>query len=266
MNPNWLGVISAILAFVTFFVVYRATKDTPAKKRVFLALFAIAAAVPGASFAAYYAHILPEPSWYYQFRSITGTELLIVFLGIAGGLAATLLPRLLMVLPLLGVAAFSIAPIIKPFIGPILVGSLQDKWDGDVCLQSTPSTCGAASTATILKQLGVEVMESDLAAEAHSYAGGTEAWYLARAARSRGFDVDFVFTNGFTPEGGLPAVVGVLLGSVGHFVPILGKEGDRFIVGDPLRGRELLSRGELHERYDFTGFHMRIKKKGEPQR
>ena len=263
MNLNWLGVISAILAFVAFFVVYRVTKDTPAKKRILLVLFSIVAAIPGASFAAYYAHILPEPSWYYQFRSITGTELLIVFLGVAGGLVATLLPRWLLVLPLLGVAAFSIAPIIKPFIGPISAGTLQDEWDGDVCLQSTPSTCGAASTATILKQLGFEVTESELVAEAHSYAGGTEAWYLARAARSRGFDVDFVFTDGFTPENGLPAVVGVLLGSVGHFVPILGQEGDRFIVGDPLRGRELLSRDELHERYDFTGFHMRIKNKGE---
>ena len=151
MNPNWLGVLSAILAFVAFFVVYRVAKDTPAKKRILVAILALVAAIPGASFAAYYAHIFPEPSWYYQFRSIAGTELLIVFLGIAGGLVATLLPRVLLVLPLMGVAAFSIAPIIKPFVGPITAGMLQDEWDGDVCLQSTPSTCGAASTATILK-------------------------------------------------------------------------------------------------------------------
>ena len=265
MNPNWLGVTSAVLAFAAFFVVYRVAKGSPVKKRILLSIFALAAAIPGASFAAYYAHLLPEPSWYYQFRSIAGTELLIMFLGVAGGLVATLLPRVLLVLPLLGVAAFSIAPIIKPFIGPISAGTLQDEWDGEVCLQSTPSTCGAASTATILKQLGVVVTESDIAAEAHSYAGGTEAWYLARAARSRGFDVDFVFSTGFTPEDGLPAVVGVLLGSVGHFIPVLGQEGDRFIVGDPLRGRELLSRDEMNQRYDFTGFHMRIKNKAQVQ-
>ena len=105
--------------------------------------------------------------------------------------------------------------------------------------------------------------ESEIAAEAHSYTGGTEAWYLARASRSRGFDVDFNFSPGFAPEDGLPAVVGVLLGPVGHFIPILGREADRFIVGDPLRGRELMSRDELNQRYDFTGFHMRIKNKGE---
>jgi len=263
MNPNWLGIFSAILAFAAFFVVYRAAGNTPAGKRVLFALLAIVAAIPGASFAVYYAHVLPEPAWYYQFRSIAGTELLIVFTGVAGGLVAALLPRVLVILPLLGVAAFSTAPIIKPFIGPLPAGTMQDEWDGDVCLQSTPSTCGAASTATVLKQLGVEVSESELAAEAHSYAGGTEAWYLARAARSRGVEVDFEFTRGFTPEEGLPAVVGVRLGSVGHFIPVLGQEGDRFIVGDPLRGRELLSRIELSQSYHFTGFHMRMKNQGE---
>ncbi len=263
MNPNWLGVTSAILALVAFFVSYHAVKDRPTKTRILLALVALVAAIPGASFAAYYVHILPDSSWYYQFRSVTGTELLIVFPGVAGGLAATLLPRVLLVVPLLSVAAFAIVPIIKPFVGPIPAGTLRDKWDGEICLQSTGSTCGAASTATILKHLGVDVTESQLAAEAHSYAGGTEAWYLARAARARGFTVDFIFSPGFTPNDGLPAVVGVRLGSIGHFIPILGQEGDRFIVGDPLRGRELLSREELDERYDFTGFHMRIKDKGE---
>ena len=263
MNPNWLAVISAILAFVAFSLVYRVTNETAAKTRSLFALLAIVAAIPGASFSVYYAHIFPEPSWYYQFRSISGTELLVLFLGVAGGLVARLLPRVLLILPLLGVAAFSITPFIKPFIGPIPDCALKNKWDGEVCLQSTGSTCGAASTATILKHWGVEVSEAELAAEAHSYAGGTEAWYLARAARSRGFDVDFLVTPGFTPENGLPAVVGVRLGSVGHFIAILGQEGDRFIVGEPLRGREVLSREELNERYDFTGFHMRIKNRGE---
>jgi hypothetical protein len=262
MNPNWLGIISAILAIVAFFVSYRTTTDIPAKKRIMLAMLAMAAAIPGASFAFFYTQILPEAAWYYQFRSILGVELLLVFLGVAGGLVASFFPRMLLGFPLFAVAAFSIIPFIKPFVGPIPDGKLRDEWDGDVCLQSTSSTCGAASTATILKQLGTDATEPEIAAEAHSYSGGTEAWYLARAARSRGFDVDFVFTSGFSPEIGLPAVVGVRLGSIGHFIPILGQKGDLFIVGDPLRGRELLSRRELNERYRFTGFHMRIKPKG----
>ncbi len=258
MNPNWLGVISVILAFIGFFVAYRSARGSSVKARRLLAALAVVLAIPGASFAAYYVHVCSEPSWYYQFRSIPGTELLIAFLGVAGGLTASLLPRAILMVPLLGVGAFSIAPFVKPFVGPLSAEALNDKWDGEICLQSTPSTCGAASVATILKHLESNASESQLAAEAHSYAGGTEAWYLARAARVRGFDVRFDFASGFSPEGSLPAVVGVRLGSIGHFIPILGREGEKFVVGDPLRGRELLSWQELEQRYDFTGFHMRI--------
>ena len=258
MHPNWLGVLSAILTLVAFFLTYRAAIKRSPKSRCLFLIPALLLAIPGSSFAVHYAHVLPEAAWYYQFRSLPGTELLLLPLGIAGGLVASLLPRILLILPLLGVAAFSLVPHIKPFIGPISVDTWEDRWDGDICLQSTPSTCGAASTATILNYLGQRVKESDLAAEAHSYSGGTEAWYLARAVRSRGLQVEFDLDAGFTPEYGLPAVVGVRLGSVGHFIPILAQEGDNFLVGDPLRGSELLPIEELERRYQFTGFHMRI--------
>jgi hypothetical protein len=164
MNPNWLGVAAAFLALVAFWVTYHLARKAPLGARVSLTLLGIVAAIPGMSFTVYYAHLFPELSWYYQFRSI----------GVAGGLVASLLPRRLFELSLLGVVALSTVPIIKPFIGPIPADLLQDEWDGEVCLQSTPSTCGAASTATILKQLGINVTESELAEEAHSYSGGTE--------------------------------------------------------------------------------------------
>jgi hypothetical protein len=259
MNPNWLGIISAILAVMVFLAAYRFAIKMPLKMRVIFLIIAVIAAIPGASFAFYYAHIFPEMSWYYELRSIAGTELLMVFVGVAGGLSATLLPRLLLVLPLLGAVALSVVPILKPLIRPLDQNELEDKWDGEVCLQSTGSTCGAASTATILKLLGIEATESEIAEEAHTYSGGTEAWYLARAARSRGCEVEFDLRSGFSPDGGLPAVVGVRLGSIGHFIPVLGREGERFIIGDPLRGREVLTLEELEKRYEFTGFHMRIK-------
>lgn len=262
MNPNWLGIISVILAIAAFVLAYRFVIKMPIKRRALFLIIALIAAIPGVSFAMHYAHILPETSWYYQFRSIKGTELVMVYVGVTGGISATFLPRLLLILPLLGVLAFSVVPILKPLIGPIPSNAFKDEWDGDVCLQSTSSTCGAASTATILKLLGVGAKESEIAAEAYSYTGGTEAWYLARAARARGFDVDFDFSPGFAPELGLPAVVGVRMGKIGHFVPVLGREGELFVIGDPLHGREELSLEELHARYDFTGFHMRIRNKG----
>ncbi len=259
MNPNWLGIISVILAIVAFLLAYRFAIRKQFKTRVWLVVGAVIAAIPGVSFAVYYTHIIPETSWYYQFRSIAGTELLMVFVGVAGGFFATLLPRLLLALPLFGVVAISVVPILKPLIGPIPQDHFKNLWDEEVCMQSTASTCGAASTATILKLLGIDVTELEIAKEAHSYIAGTEAWYLARSLRSRGCHVVFDFRSGFSPENGLPAVVGVRLGIAGHFIAVLGREGDRFIIGDPLRGREMLTLEELEERYEFTGFHMRIK-------
>ena len=259
MNANWLGITSAVLSLAVFFLVYRESGRLTKRSRIFGTILAVLAALPAASFALYYTHLLPETSTYYQFRSVAGTELLLVFLGAAGGLVATFLPRNLLFLPLLGVAAFSVAPFLKPFLGPIPAGALQDSWKEGICLQSTPSTCGAASVATILRFLGGDATEPEIAAAAHSYAGGTEAWYLARAVRSRGFEAEFDLDSEFSPEGDLPAVVGVRLGSIGHFVPVLAQRGDRFLVGDPMIGKEWLSHDQLKQRYDFTGFHLRIR-------
>ena len=111
---------------------------------------------------------------------------------------------------------------------------------------------------SILKKLEMEVTEAEIADDAYSYAGGTEAWYLARAIRSRGFKARFVFKAGFTPEEGLPAIVGVRLGSIGHFIAIIEEKDGIFVVGDPMRGREEVSREELEERYEFTDFQMHI--------
>jgi len=260
MSPNWPGTICAGGALAAFYLSYRFGMRESKKTRLLLAFAATIIAIPGATFAGYYTHAFPEPSWYYEFRSWRGTECLLIILGIAGGLVASLLPRPLLILCLFGTAAFALAPILKPFVRPIPQASLHDTWDAGICLQSTPSTCGAASVASILNSYGVQVSERDLAQDAHSYVGGTEAWYLARAVRSRGCDARFRFSSGFDPEIPFPAVAGVRLESGGHFIAILSRNGDRFRIGDPLIGREDLSRNELLDRYVFTGFYMCITK------
>jgi predicted double-glycine peptidase len=262
MSPNWLGTICAGGALASFYLSHRFAISATKKTRLLLALAATILAIPGATFAGYYTHAFPEPSWYYEFRSWRGTECLLVMLGIAGGLIASLLPRPLLILPLFVTAAFALAPILKPFVRPIPQASMHDTWDAGICMQSTPSTCGAASVASILNYYGVRVSERELARDAHSYVGGTEAWYLARAVRDRGCDACFRFSSGFDPEIPCPAVVGVRLDSDGHFIAILSRNGDHFQIGDPLIGREDLSRSELLERYVFTGFYMSIMKGG----
>lgn len=262
MNHNWLGVISAILALCGFFVAYRVTVRQTKTTQIRWALIAAVLSLPGATFAIYYAHVVPEQSWYYEFRSFRGTELLILFIGIAGGAIAAIFPRLFLIVPLYGVAAFSMAPFMKTFLAPIPEVTMEDVWRDGVCRQSTGSTCGAASLATILKYLGVNVTESQLATEAHSYMGGTEAWYLARSARARGFKVRFAIRSSFEPDASFPAIVGVRMGC-GHFIAILNREGEQFVIGDPMIGREVLTRKDLLRRYDFTGFQMSIQHRGE---
>ena len=188
--------------------------------------------------------------------------MLIIPIGAAGGCFAALLPRNLAVLPFLAVAAFAFVPFLKPIIGP-LPSNFSGKWNGDICLQSTPSTCGPASVATILNSLGVETNESELARDSYSYTGGTEAWYLIRAIRARGCEASVQFRPDFDPQISLPAVVGVRLGGpdgFGHFVPFLSKSGDTYSLGDPLVGPQFETLSQLRKRYHFTGFHLPISK------
>lgn len=257
MNPNWSGISSAILACAAFFVAHWWAMRQCARCRVILAVVAVLAALPGLSFAAYYLHVIPERAWYYDFRSIVGIEVLMVWIGVAGGMVASVLPRVLRALPMAAVVVCVALPLVKPLVGPL--GPLKDEWRDGVCLQSTPSTCGPAALATVISDLGGNTGEEELAKAAHTYDHGTEAWYLARAARVRGYDVRFdIGSGGFHPDGGLPAVVGVMIGARGHFIAVLGREGEKFIVGDPLVGRELLTLEQMEQRWDFTGFHMRV--------
>lgn len=259
MHLNWLGIISAILAIAAFLGIYLFTRNFSSKSRVTLLIITTLAAIPGASFAIYYAHLIEVPHWYYQFRSLKGTELLLIPIGIASGLLATFLPRPLVILPLLGSVAFTIVPFLKPLIGPISDQTFEDTWNDDICLQSTPSTCGAASTATILNHLGHQITEKEIARAAYSYTGGTEAWYLVRAIRAHGVEATFHSSPpGSISSHDLPAIIGVKLGDIGHFIPVLSHQDGYYLIGDPLRGPETMTLEALRERYELTGFQLHI--------
>jgi hypothetical protein len=258
MNINWLIVVSAALALILFFFTYHYLQKVSTKQKYAFTALSFVLALPAASFALYYTHFLADISWYFEFRSWLGTELLIVFLGVAGGSVASLMSRKLLVIPLAGTIVFSAVPLIKPVLGP--PGGLKDNWKGSVCIQSSSSTCGPSSVATILKSLGVESREKELAYDAYSYAGGTEAWYLARAVRSKGFDAQFFFLDEFNPELAFPALVGVRFDRIGHFIPVLKCDGTRVTIGDPLVGLEEMSIRKFKEKYQFTGFYMTVGK------
>jgi hypothetical protein len=51
--------------------------------------------------------------------------------------------------------------LIRPLLGQAPV--CEERWEGEICLQTTPHTCSAASAATILRRAGVFTSEGEMA-------------------------------------------------------------------------------------------------------
>lgn len=135
-------------------------------------------------------------------------------------------------------------------------------------MQSSPSTCGPCSAATLLRVFRIHTTERALARECFSYRGGTENWYVARALKRRGLETRYLVTSPQPAAFAFPAMAGVRLGGArggGHFISILGRQGARYIVGDPLVGRLVLTPSQLRPRYYFTGFFL-IASRSSPHR
>ena len=131
---------------------------------------AMALAIPAIVFAGYYLKIFNEPIWLYRLRAVEGSELLAALAGFSAGWAqASLRPRtrIIAIIPrvliptMLGVVLA--VPYLKPLISPLTVADLRDNWRDDVCLQSSASTCGPASAATLLRYFGRTGSEPELA-------------------------------------------------------------------------------------------------------
>jgi hypothetical protein len=257
---NLLGLVGTALAVVACFAAWTYGRRLNVAMRVLLlGVFGILS-VPSILFAGYYLHVLPETEWFYELRAARGSEFLAVFAGAAGGFFASLLPRLLLALPLAGVIGLTLLPYAKPMISPLDPSIVQDRWKDGACLQSTTSTCGPASLCTILRHLDVEGTEAEVARAAHSYSGGTEAWYLARVAREKGLSAEFDFTNGDIDSAELPAIAGVRIGGYGHFIVLLGVEGEVVTFVDPLEGKRSVPVGEFRKRYLLTPFRLVVRK------
>jgi hypothetical protein len=132
-----------------------------------------------------------------------------------------------------------------------------------------------------LRALGVDVGERALAAEADTTTSGTLNWLLARAIRARGVDVRFTEPASID-DVRAPAIVGVGVGTLGHFVAYLGTQppastadargdlviGDLVIgdlvIGEPLKGRVVMTRAAFDARYRFDRFALELTRPGAP--
>ena len=208
--------------------------------------------LPAVLFASYYLHLFDNAAWYYNLRAIPYVELTGAGVGLlAGVLQGRMAPAGRVAIPVVALLLL-LTPHLKPLLAPLDLAQLRDRCEGEVCLQSTPSTCGPASAATLLRRLGRVVTERELAVEARSSTSGTEIWYLARALRARGVDAVAVIAPG---EIVAPSIAGVVLpGNAGHFIAVLRQTPAEVSVMDPLRGLIVIPRAELVQRYRFTGF------------
>ena len=222
-------------------------------------------AIPAVVYDVYYSKLLGEPIWLYRIRAVPGSELLASLAGfLAGWAQVRATPHLKLsalgrrfLIPL--VLSFTLAlPYLKPLLRPLPSAALRDHWKDDVCLQSTSSTCGPASAATIVRRLGGRLSERDLAKESFTSRSGTENWYLRRTLCRHGFKASFVLSN--PSKAPLPAIAGVRLRNLnfGHFIALLERNGGEFVIADPMEGLSTNKLADLEARYQFTGFFLAV--------
>lgn len=254
MHANPLAIPTIVGAVALFWAGLTQTKLS----RFWLWIGGLATAVPGMLFVLYYTHVLDNAAWLYNLRSVPYIELAGCGLGFVAGMVHSwwqpeglgeklVVPAILFVL--------AAVPFIKPLLDPLDESQLKERYDGDVCLQSTFSTCGPASAVTLLRSFGENTTEKQFARECFTSRGGTEVWYIARALRRRGFSTRVVIRSPGIDEFPAPAIAGVVLpGAVGHFIAILASNESSVTLADPLKGKIVLSRRDVQKQYRFTGF------------
>ena len=263
MNPIFIPTL--LLAIIIFIVTKKVTSRQSAN---LVCVIGLLAAVPAILFAVYYLKVLGEANWFYIFRSWPFTELSAAGIGIFAGwlqfqreqnawirrtFSGVFIPGL-MVLDVT-------VPYAKQLLMPADLRAYSDNWSNGVCLQSSESSCGPASAATLLRANGQSVTEKQIAQESFTTKRGTENWYLLRTIHRHGADAHFVVTSPGPENIQYPAIAGVVLkscGGAGHFIAILGAANGRLIIGDPLVGRQEIPRKMLSEIYAFTGFYIVI--------
>ena len=233
---------------------------------IFVILLLITISLPAISFIFYYFHLIDNKIDYIEFRSINNIEILTIFLGLLIGYISKITSKNVKDRKgfsiYLGLTViFLLIPFIKPIISPVnKYNKIQNKWKDDICIQTTGSTCGPSSMATIFKFYGINKTEEEIARNAFTSGSSTELWYLIRYARNQGLKVK-VYNNKKLNEIPSPAIIGTKIGgNVGHFITILEKKDNKFIIGDSLTGKKEMEQNDFEKEYVYDGIGIHIMK------
>lgn len=261
-NPFTIpAIIGGVLLYFVGAWLSKSVRGRKAKWGVVILLVLLC--LPALSFDLYYAHLAVTPWWYSEFRSVTGIETLAACWGLLFGFfSARLLNTQSPVNNLVrGGVVFAAMlllislPFLKPLLRPVETNTpLREMWQGKVCLQSSGATCGPAVLASIFAYYNQHHSEREIARGAYSSATGTELWYLLRFARKHGLREHFMPVQKLS-DIPVPALLGVTASAAlpftrsGHFVSLLGKDSDGYLIGDPLVGGKVLKEQEFTQMY-----------------
>lgn len=232
-----LAIGLAITSFVFLRLVYQRSKAAPL--RAALVLFACFLTTPSLMFLCNYILNTPSGNWFYYYHSLPGIESSSGLVGALLGVVTASInrnPRWVKI-PILIVSILLAMPLIMaPFAKKILYkldySTLENRWTKGICKQSSPSTCVPASCATVIKLLGGNVSERELAIEAGTTRRGTELWYMMRSLRKHGFQMN-AYAASSLKDAPTPCILGVKVGRAGHVVVMISKNAAGPEIGDP---------------------------------
>jgi len=204
--------------------------------------------------------MVKDRPWYVEWRSLPFTE---VFSSLCAPIfgyifvratARLSIGRDLVRLFIIGVGALLIfIPFAKPILLPVAMSHhWVSRWQDGICLQTTPSTCGPATLATLLAGFGIHRSECKVARATFACASGTELWYLMRYARKQGLHASYR-TRSDISQVHAPAIIGTNVGDGGHFISLLRAECGCLTIGDPMGQKLTISAREFNQHFTFSG-------------
>jgi predicted double-glycine peptidase len=263
MKANLIpAALAACGSFILFLKLY--LRMAAPALRLCLIVCAFLLAIPAGMFASYYVFSIPAARWFIEMRALNGSEITSGLIGALLGImfASSKLRSARLNMPILVFSTMiALVMFLLPFAKQVFLGvkysDLGDEWIEEVCLQTSGYTCVPACAATVLLLQDVRFTERELARDAGTTRTGTEAWYLIRALRKRGYEPQYHKVK-LLKQIPVPSIVGVRIGDMGHVIVLLEKDDDGVVVGEPLMGRRKYSWQRFKKRYRPTGTYITI--------
>mgnify|MGYP001295776249 CR=1 FL=1 len=149
---------------------------------------------------------------------------------------------------------YSLLPFLSPAFEYSYLSGLQTKIDSNgVCLQSNGYNCGPAAAVTVLRRIGINAEEGDLAVQAHTtlFAGTPNDSLCLAIHRQYGAECRILYDQDIEGlKGKEPFIAVVKFGFlVDHYVAVLAVNDEDITLGDPLSGMLKCTHEEFEKKW-----------------